>query len=80
MDLAERYLRRFAPESHTERAPGFDILVRALAARGDLERAREALRQLESTAQAAATEPLQAFACFNNGIIAARAEDHEQAR
>ena len=79
-DLADRYLRRFAPESHTERAPGVDVLARARAARGELEGAGEALRQLESAAGAVATEPFKAFACFDKGLIAARAGDHEQAR
>lgn len=80
IDLAERYLRRFAPESQTERAPGFDVLARALAAHGDLERAQNALRELESAAQAMATEPLQAFVAFDRGAIAARGGDHERAR
>lgn len=80
VDLAQRYLRRFAPESRTERAPGFDVLVRALAARGDLEQARDALRHLESTARTVATEPLVAAACFDRGVVAARAGDHEKAR
>ena len=35
-DLAERYLRRHAPESRTDRAPGLEVLARALAALGDL--------------------------------------------
>jgi ATP/maltotriose-dependent transcriptional regulator MalT len=80
VDLAERYLRRFAPGSHTERASGLDVLVRALAALGDLERARKILQELESTASAVGTEPLQALACFAGGIIAASAGDHPRAR
>jgi LuxR family maltose regulon positive regulatory protein len=79
-DLAERYLRRFSPESHTERVPGLDVLARAVAALGDLERAGEALRQLESTAAAVATEPLQAMVCFARGVVAAQAGEHERAR
>ncbi|HYM69697.1 MAG TPA: LuxR C-terminal-related transcriptional regulator [bacterium] len=80
VDCAERYLRRYAPESRTERAPGLEVLARALAALGDLERGRTVLAELEETTQAVAAEPLKAFACVARGTLAACAGDHAQAR
>ena len=80
VDLAERYLRRYGPENRTERAPGLEVLSRALAALGNFERARDVLLELEATTQAVAAEPLTAFACFARGTVAACAGDHRQAQ
>ena len=80
VELAERYLRRYAPESRTERAPGLEVLSRALAASGDIERARDILAELEATTRAVASEPLSAFASFARGAVAVSAGDYPQAR
>lgn len=79
-DLAERYLRRFVPENHTDRLPGLDILARALAALGDLERSRKTLHDLEATAGTLGTGPVQAAARFAGGILAASSGDNRSAR
>ncbi len=79
-DFADRYLRRYASESRTERAPGLEVLVRALAAIGELERARTILAELEETIRIVAADPLKAFACVARGAVAARAGDHKQAQ
>ncbi len=78
--FAERYLRRYAPESRTERAPGLEVLARALAALGDRERARSVLGDLEETTRIVAAEPLAAFTSFARGTVAAHAGDHAQAQ
>jgi LuxR family maltose regulon positive regulatory protein len=79
-ELAERYLRRFAPENHTERLPGLDVLTRALAALGDLERARKTLLDLEDTAATLGTPPARAVARFAGGLLAASSGDSQAAR
>lgn len=49
VDLAQRYLRRFAPESRTEQLPALDVLVRAWVALGDLAQAQETLARLQGS-------------------------------
>jgi ATP/maltotriose-dependent transcriptional regulator MalT len=61
-DLAERYLRRLPPQNRTDRSSGLELIVRALAAAGDLDGARTALAELTSIAALMMTRPLRAFA------------------
>lgn len=69
-DLAERYLRHLSPGNRTERAPGLELLVRASAETGELERARTALAELEDIATHMSTAPLRASASLAAGWLA----------
>ncbi len=66
----ERYLRRVAPDSLTERAAGLELLVRAAAARGDLPTARDARDQLAEIAECVTSDAAQASAALAAGVVA----------
>jgi LuxR family transcriptional regulator, maltose regulon positive regulatory protein len=78
--LAERYLRHLPSENRTDRSPGLELLVRALAGLGDWERAHTALSELSSIASLAATVSLQASASFASGCLAMANGDVDAAR
>ncbi len=79
-ELAERYLRRLPPQNRTDRAPGLELLIRALAAGGDLEAARTALAELSAIATLMMTGPLRAMASRAAGWIALAAPRPDEAR
>lgn len=79
-DRAEQYLRDAPPQTAMLRAGGLELLVRALTALGEVERAAAALDELEAVANRVTTEPLRASANFSAGILASARGDPERAR
>ena len=79
-ELAERLLRRLAPDELTERVPSLELLVRARLARDDPAGAREALEELRGIAEVVGTDPLRAAVALADGRDAAAAGDHDAAR
>ena len=76
----QRVLRAVPARSVAQRAAGLDVLVRALAAAGECERATEALREFETIAATVGTLPLRAASRALAGIVAAAATDEAGAR
>jgi LuxR family transcriptional regulator, maltose regulon positive regulatory protein len=79
-ELAERVLRQVAEERTLDRVPGYELLVRARTARGELEEARAALETLREIERAVGTEPLRASIEMADGLLAAAGGDHDRAR
>jgi ATP/maltotriose-dependent transcriptional regulator MalT len=79
-DLAERYLRRVPPGDRAERVGGLELLVRALAAGGAVERARLVLDELDTAVTALRADTLQARASLARGTIDLAAGDLGTAR
>lgn len=80
VELVDRYLRRLSPEDRTERVPALELVVRAEAARGRLDEARQALAELEAIAARVGTDPLRAAASLAAGVVAAAEGEDERAR
>ena len=64
----------------TLRAAPLEVMVRAKAAAGDYEAAKAYLIELRAVADAVGTRPLRASLDLCEGLVAAAAGDHEQAR
>jgi LuxR family maltose regulon positive regulatory protein len=79
-ELAARYLRRLPAQNRTDRAPGLDLLVRVLAADGDLDGARTAYAELSAIASLMRTGPLRGMASRAAGWIALAAGEGDEAR
>jgi ATP/maltotriose-dependent transcriptional regulator MalT len=79
-ELSARYLRRVPAQNRTARAEGLELLVRALAARGDPSGARTACTELSSIAAVVATPPLRASASIAAGTVALRDGKLEEAQ
>lgn len=79
-DYAERILRKAPPGSRTERLPGLQLLVRALARSGGSERIADALAELESLAALVPTSLVRATASFCSGVVASSQGDLEAAK
>jgi DNA-binding CsgD family transcriptional regulator/uncharacterized protein HemY len=79
-DRAEQHLREAPPHTAMLRAAGLELLVRALAALGDVEAATAPLQELEAIADRVTTDPLRASARFSSGVLASSAGNYEQAR
>ena len=79
-ELAERYLRRLPQQNRTDRAPGLDLLVRALAKSSDLDGARTAFAELSAIATLMMTGALRAMASRAAGWIALAAGQPDEAR
>jgi DNA-binding NarL/FixJ family response regulator len=77
---AERYLRRVPEELLTERAAGLELLVRAALAEGDGETAGTAAGELRAIARAVASDAVRAAAAHADGLVAAAAGRHDDAR
>ena len=67
MNLAERYLRHLPAANRTERAAGLELLARAGAAAGALDRARRASADLDAIAAAIAVPVIEASASMARG-------------
>jgi DNA-binding NarL/FixJ family response regulator len=80
VDLLERVLRRLPAERRLAAAPALELLVHALAARGDLNVATAALTQLRAVEQQAGTELVRACADRADGALAAAGGSHDRAR
>jgi DNA-binding NarL/FixJ family response regulator len=79
-ETVERLLRQVPAERKIDRAPAFELLVRARVVAGDLEQARTALASLQDVAELVGTEPLRASAEVAEGLVATATGDHERAR
>ena len=79
-ELVERLLRNVPEHRRLSRAPALELLVRARAACGDLDRAAEALAALREVERAVGTAPLGACADVAEGMLAAARGDHDRAR
>jgi ATP/maltotriose-dependent transcriptional regulator MalT len=79
-DLAERALRRVAPEELVERVHGLDLLLRAQAALGETEAAAVPLAELESIASVVGSTALRATAALAGGLIELAGGDADAAR
>ena len=77
---AERYLRRIPARNRVDRAAGLDLLVRALAGVGDLDRARTALAEMTAIATIVGTRPVRAAASLAAGYVHRVAGDADAAR
>jgi LuxR family transcriptional regulator, maltose regulon positive regulatory protein len=80
VDLAERYLRRVAPGDRAERVGGLELLARALAASGAVERAQPVLDELNTAVTALGVDVLQACASLALGVVRLAAGDLGTAR
>lgn len=79
-DLIERALRRIPAENRTERAAALELVVRAQAALGHVEKGRSAASKLVRLAATVATDSVRASAALARGILAAAAGEHEESR
>jgi LuxR family maltose regulon positive regulatory protein len=80
VDLLERLLRQVPTERKLDRAPIFELLVRARTAHGDSDEAHSALEGLRDVERLLGTPALRAYADLADGMLAAAAGDHERAR
>jgi DNA-binding CsgD family transcriptional regulator len=79
VDGASRFLRMMAG-THTERAPGLELLAEAQAAAGAAGEAAAAAQELSAIARLAGTDPLRGAARFAQGCASAAGQDFEAAR
>jgi ATP/maltotriose-dependent transcriptional regulator MalT len=79
-DIAERILRRIGDAAPIERVPALELLARARAELGELDRAGEALAELCDIAERLGTRYLRGRARLVTGEVAERRNDHEEAR
>ena len=79
-ELADRYLRRFADRGRVERSVGLEVVIRARAGLGELDRAADAVRELREIAARARTRPVLAAVSSSEGTLAAASGDHDAAR
>ncbi len=79
-ELAERFLRKLGAENRLQRVAGLELLVRALVALSERERARAALADLEALVAEVGTDPLRAVALAAEGAVAAAEGEPERAR
>jgi tetratricopeptide (TPR) repeat protein len=79
-ELTERFLRNLGSENRLQRVAGLELLVRALVALAEHERARAALAELQKLVAEVGTDPLRASALVAEGAVAAGEGDSETAR
>ena len=79
-ESGERYLRRLPLHNRTDRVLGLDLMVRALAAAGEIEAAETALAELNGIAALVSTKPLTAAASLGAGYVALARGDGDRAR
>lgn len=70
LDLVERALRRLAASGPVERSGPLDLLIRIRCERGEVERAGEALKELEAVAATVGTVCLRAMVSHGRGRVA----------
>jgi LuxR family maltose regulon positive regulatory protein len=80
VELCERVLRQLPEHLKLDRAPALELLVRACVARGDLERATRALRDVRELVRLVDSAPLRAHADAAEAILVAASGDHDRAR
>jgi ATP/maltotriose-dependent transcriptional regulator MalT len=79
-ERVERFLRKLGPESRLQRASGLDVYARALVALADVERARNALNELQSLLAEVGTDSLRASALAVEGVVVWAEGDLDTAR
>jgi len=80
IDLLERFLRGVSPTDKLERGPALGLLVRSLAAAGEVERATEYMAELRSIADSVRTPSQRAAAAFAEGTLAGTRADWDLAQ
>ena len=80
VELVERFLRSAPTGAPVERVAAVEILVAALLAAGDVERAESAGAELRQVAEAVGTDPLLGSARLADGMVFAARGDHASAR
>src|SRR5262249_37722738 len=80
VDLAERFLRAVPKETRLVRVGGLELLVQALAVRGDYVRAEAVLAEFRTATATIATRPMHASTRSAEGAIAAAAADYDRAK
>jgi DNA-binding NarL/FixJ family response regulator len=79
-EAAERYLRHIPQQNRTDRVVALDLLVRALAAAGDVQGAKTAAAELKTIADVVATKPLRGAASVAAGCVALTEGDADTSR
>jgi ATP/maltotriose-dependent transcriptional regulator MalT len=79
-ELAGRFLRRLSSEHRLQRSEALELLVRALVALSDLERARATVTELLALVAGIGTDIPRAFALAAAGTVAAADGSLEEAR
>lgn len=79
-ELLERLLRQVPERRRLGRVPALELLARARLARGELDEAAAALRELREAAELVGTAPLRAGADLGEGMLAAAGGEHQRAR
>lgn len=77
---AGSFVRNINKENVTERAAGYEVLIRAHVALGQVNQAHRALQQLKEVAEEIGTPLLKAAADAGEGIILAASGESERAR
>jgi DNA-binding CsgD family transcriptional regulator len=80
LDLVQRMLRRLSERDRVERIPSLDLLVQIRCARGELEDAQAALREIEAVAEIVRTDGLLVLARHGRGRLALATGDAAAAR
>lgn len=80
MERAEEYLRQSSSEPASPRVAGLDLLTRAAAAHGDIDRASRSLAELTQLADAMPALAVQASVAYARGTVAAATGDRDRAR
>ena len=80
VDVADRYLRRFAEPTRVERSAGLEVAIRGLAHTGEYDRAAQLLSELREIAARTPTRPLLAAVCSSEGVLAMTRAEHDSAR
>jgi DNA-binding CsgD family transcriptional regulator len=80
VELLDRQLRQMPEHCQLDRAPSLELLVRAHAARGDLDGAEHAVGALSEIEELVGTERLKAGVELSRGLLAMAAGDHAGAR
>jgi LuxR family maltose regulon positive regulatory protein len=79
-ELVERFLRKLGSDNRLQRVAALELLVHALVALAEVERARGAVTELLGLAAGAGTDPLRASALAAEGAVEAAEGDREAAR
>jgi DNA-binding CsgD family transcriptional regulator/uncharacterized protein HemY len=80
VEVADRYLRRFAEPTRVERSAGLELVIRGLAHMGEYERAAQLLSALREIAARTPTRPLLAAVCSSEGALSMTRAEYDSAR
>jgi ATP/maltotriose-dependent transcriptional regulator MalT len=79
-ELVERFLRQLGSSNPLQRFVGLELLINALVALGEAQRAESVLRELDELVGPLGTDPLRASALAAAGAVAGAGGDFETAR